>query len=428
MSRTAVYSLMRERPSTVIYVANTVVRKLSPLVRQCDYALDWVFLESGRAAYRQDETSDCTYIVLSGRLRSIVTRPNSKKEIVGEYGKGDMVGIIEMLTETSRTTTAMAVRDSELARLPEGLFNAIKIKYPMVVTKLISLLSHRILGSMQSKPGATPLEANPVTHKFSTVALVPISDDVPLSAFAFEIYHTLCAIGPTLRLTSDDVRKALGPSILEPNYDYRLTSWLAQQEDRNTITLYQCDYSLNLWTQRCLRQADVIILVGMGDRTPTVGKYEKEIDKSALRTQKELVLLHRESTMRPVNTLQWLNFRPWVTKHHHIQCPNRMFTRRSQYRINEFYAKVLLGEPNMHSDFARMARWLTGNSIGLVLGGGGARGAAHVGMLKAIQDAGIPVDMVGGVSIGAFMGALYCCERSTTTVTQKAREWSKVSD
>lgn len=80
----------------------------------------------------------------------------------------------------------------------------------------------------------------------------------------------------------------------------------------------------------------------------------------------------------------------------------------------------------MHSDFSRFARWLTGNSIGLVLGGGGARGAAHVGILKAIQDVGIPVDMVGGVSIGAFMGALYSYERNITTVTQKAREWSKV--
>lgn len=86
LSRNSVYGLMRERPSTVVYVANSVVRKLSPLVRQCDYALDWVFLESGRAAYRQDETSDCTYIVLSGRLRSIVTQTNGKKEIVGEYG------------------------------------------------------------------------------------------------------------------------------------------------------------------------------------------------------------------------------------------------------------------------------------------------------------------------------------------------------
>lgn len=80
----------------------------------------------------------------------------------------------------------------------------------------------------------------------------------------------------------------------------------------------------------------------------------------------------------------------------------------------------------MHSDFSRLARWLTGTSVGLVLGGGGARGASHVGMLKAIMEAGIPIDMVGGVSIGAFMGALWCMEKNITTTTQKAREWSKV--
>lgn len=52
---------------------------------------------------------------------------------------------------------------------------------------------------------------------------------------------------------------------------------------------------------------------------------------------------------------------------------------------NELYAKVHKSEPNIHSDFSRLARWLTGTSVGLVLGGGGARGAAHVGMIKAIQ-------------------------------------------
>lgn len=194
--------------------------------------------------------------------------------------------------------------------------------------------------------GKTPFEANPVTHKFSTVALVPISDDVPVSAFAYELYHSLCAIGPTLRLTSDDVRRALGPNILEPNYEYRLTSWLAQQEDRTIITLYQSDYALTPWTQRCVRQADVIILVGLGDRTPTVGKFEREIDKWAMRTQKELVLLHREAASRPVNTLQWLNLRPWVTKHHHIQCAKRMFTRKSQYRIVSVYCRLPLAIVN----------------------------------------------------------------------------------
>lgn len=55
------------------------------------------------------------------------------------------------------------------------------------------------------------------------------------------------------------------------------------------------------------------------------------------------------------------------------------------------------------------------------------RGAAHVGIIKALREAGIPVDMVGGVSIGAFMGALWCQESDITTMTQKAREWSYVS-
>nr|CAD7460761.1 unnamed protein product [Timema tahoe] len=46
-------------------------------------------------------------------------------------------------------------------------------------------------------------------------------------------------------------------------------------------------------------------------------------------------------------------------------------------------------------------------------------------MLDYSREAGIPIDMVGGVSIGAFMGALWCMEKNVTTMTQKAREWSK---
>ena len=41
-------------------------------------------------------------------------------------------------------------------------------------------------------------------------------------------------------------------------------------------------------------------------------------------------------------------------------------------------------------------------------GGGGARGCSHVGMIKAILEAGIPIDSVAGVSIGSLIGGLYC--------------------
>ncbi|KAL1505383.1 hypothetical protein ABEB36_004962 [Hypothenemus hampei] len=429
LSKNTFYSIMKERPKVVLFVANMVVKRLSPFVRQVDFALDWLFLESGRAVYRQDDDSDSTYIVLSGRLRSVITDKNGKKELVGEYGKGDLIGVVEMVTQTKRSTTVIAVRDSELAKLPEGLFNVIKLRFPIVVTRLINLLGHRILGSWK-KPAISghthhrnsTLDSRPSQINFSTVAIVAASDDVPLTAFSYELYHCLTAIGPTLRLTSDVIKKTLGVTIMDPNNEYRLSSWLAQQEDRHKISLYQCDLTVSAWTQRCIRQADCILIVGLGENHPSLGKVEKELERLAIRTQKELVLLHKEGG-KPKNTIGWLNIRSWVSSHHHIVCPNRVFARKSQFRINELYSKVCATDPNIHSDFSRLARWLTGKSVGLVLGGGGARGSSHIGMIKAIQEAGIPIDMVGGVSIGAFMGALWCQERNITTVTQKAREW-----
>uniref|UniRef100_A0A6M2DEI5 Neuropathy target esterase sws n=1 Tax=Xenopsylla cheopis TaxID=163159 RepID=A0A6M2DEI5_XENCH len=432
ISKTTCYTIMRERPHVVLHISHSVVKRLTPFVRQVDFALDWQFIESGRAVYRQGDESDSTYIVLSGRVRSVIKHENGKKELVGEYGKGDMVGIVEMVSGQPRGTTVMAIRDSELAKLPEGLFNAIKLKYPIVVSRLISLLGQKIMGTWQNPQIHRPLntggERTLRQQNFSTVALVPVSDDVPLTAFAYELYHSLCAIGPTLRLTSEVMRKTLGAGIMDANSEYRLSGWLAQQEDQHRMSLYQCDNGLTPWTQRCVRQADIVLIVGLGERAPSVGKIEKEIERLAMRTQKELVLLHREvlgAPCRPQNTVAWLNMRNWVSSHHHIQCPKRMFTRKSQYRINELYSKVLMSEPNLHSDFSRLARWLTGTSVGLVLGGGGARGAAHVGMVRAIQEAGIPIDMVGGVSIGSFIGALWCSEKNITTVTQKAREWAR---
>ena len=88
------FSMMKDQPKLVLNIAHMVVKRLSPFVRQVDFALDWVFLESGRAVYRQNDDSDSTLIMLSGRLRSVITHTNDKREVVAEYGKGDLVGIV----------------------------------------------------------------------------------------------------------------------------------------------------------------------------------------------------------------------------------------------------------------------------------------------------------------------------------------------
>jgi len=90
------------------------------------------------------------------------------------------------------------------------------------------------------------------------------------------------------------------------------------------------------------------------------------------------------------------------------------------------YTDLLEPDPNPTTDFARMARFLTGTAIGLVLGGGGARGSAHVGIIQAMNEAGIPIDLIGGTSIGALMGALWADELNIKGYVERARDWCKV--
>uniref|UniRef100_A0A8C3NJ87 lysophospholipase n=1 Tax=Geospiza parvula TaxID=87175 RepID=A0A8C3NJ87_GEOPR len=434
ISKSHFYEIMREQPSVVLGVAHSVVKRMSPFVRQIDFALDWMEVEAGRAVYRQGDKSDCTYIVLNGRLRSVLRMDDGKKHLTGEYGRGDLIGVVEALTHQPRATTVHAVRDSELAKLPEGALISIKRKFPQVVTRLIHLLGEKILGSLQQ--GGHPLGLHSSSSKWdagnpasnlSTVAIMPVSEEVPLTAFTLELKHALSAVGPALLLTSDNIKQRLGSAALDSIHEYRLTSWLGQQEDIHRIVLYQADSTLTPWTQRCIRQADCILIVGLGDQEPTVGELERMLENTAVRAQKQLVLLHKEDGPLPSRTVEWLNMRSWCSAHLHIHCPRRVFSKRSLPKLVEMYERVFQKVPDRHSDFSRLARVLTGNAIALVLGGGGARGCSQVGVIRALIEAGIPVDMIGGTSIGAFMSALYAEERSYNQMRIKARQWAMVS-
>eukprot|EP00069_Balaena_mysticetus_P005134 bmy_17830T0 len=432
ISKSDFYEIMRAQPSVVLSAAQTVAARMSPFVRQMDFAIDWTAVEAGRAL--QGDRSDCTYIVLNGRLRSVIQRGNGKKELVGEYGRGDLIGVVEALTRQPRATTVHAVRDTELAKLPEGTLGHIKRRYPQVVTRLIHLLSQKILGNLQQLQGPFPGSGlgvpphseltNPASN-LATVAVLPVCAEVPMVAFMLELQHALQAIGPTLLLNSDIIRARLGASALDSIQEFRLSGWLAQQEDTHRIVLYQTDASLTPWTLRCLRQADCILIVGLGDQEPTLGQLEQMLENTAVRALKQLVLLHREEGQGPTRTVEWLNMRSWCSGHLHLRCPRRLFSRRSPAKLHELYEKVFSRRADRHSDFSRLARVLTGNTIALVLGGGGARGCSHIGVLKALEEAGVPVDLVGGTSIGSFIGALYAEERSASRTKQRAREWAK---
>jgi NTE family protein/lysophospholipid hydrolase len=93
------------------------------------------------------------------------------------------------------------------------------------------------------------------------------------------------------------------------------------------------------------------------------------------------VLLHEDTAALPSNTPQWLTHRQ-IDNHQHIRWPRE-------------------------DDFQKLSRRITGHALGLVLGGGGARGLAHIGILRAFEEKQIPIDMIGGTSMGAIIAALY---------------------
>uniref|UniRef100_A0A3B3QV23 Patatin like phospholipase domain containing 7 n=1 Tax=Paramormyrops kingsleyae TaxID=1676925 RepID=A0A3B3QV23_9TELE len=409
------YHIMRAEPGVVLTMAHSVVQRVSPFVRQIDFALDWMAVEAGRALYRQDDKSNCTFIVLSGRLRSVIMKESGKKELIGEYGRGDLIGVVRAGTQGMAANTDRWRPRQAAPPSPQPLLDFTLPRWWGVCPSAHGLALHPPLSQWDT--------VNPASN-LCTVSVLPVSEDVPLAAFSLELQHALGAIGPTLLLTSDIIMQRLGTTALDSAHEYRLSSWLGHQEDIHRIVLYQSDGSLTAWTQRCIRQADCIVIVGLGEQEPMVGELERMLEGSAVRAQKHLVLLHREDGPPPQGTADWLNMRSWISRHLHLSCPRRLFSRRSLPKLREMYQRLSQKPPDQHSDFSRLARVLTGNGIALVFGGGGARGCSHVGVLRALTEAGIPVDMVGGTSVGSLMGALYAEDRSSNRMRLRAREWA----
>nr|XP_039251816.1 patatin-like phospholipase domain-containing protein 6 [Styela clava] len=446
LKRNDFYTIMQEYPRMVLNTAHTVVQRVSKFTRQIDFALDWTMVEAGKALYKQETLSDCMYIILHGRLRSVREVGGGKKELVAEYGRGELVGMMEALRGTSRTVSMHAVRDTELAKIPEGLLKHIRQRHPGVVSHLVSLMSDKLIGSMMSNRQlhrSHPAEL--LSHKhhiseetkfaygdvsnhlanLSTVAVLPASRHVPVDKFTMELEHALSAIcDQVLHMNSDTIRKRLGQNALDSANEYRLTGWLAQQEDLHRIVLYQTDTYMSDWTKRCVRQSDAVLIVALGDAGPEVGELEQELEIYSVRALKVLVLLHRPEVSQPTRTADWLNVRGWLTEHLHIKASKRVFTKTRKSKLREYREKLEKREVDRFSDFSRLARFLTGTSVALVLGGGGARGIAQIGIIKCLLEAGIPIDMVGGTSIGSFMGALWASHRDLSMVQSQTAIFS----
>jgi lysophospholipid hydrolase len=123
--------------------------------------------------------------------------------LLREFGRHELVGELEVLTETARTTTVHAVRDAELAKVPAGLLHLVKHRHPRVATHLMRLMSERLLQLVNG-------EGDKQGSNLSTVAILPASENVPLTAFTRRLAEALNLYGPTLHLNAAMVEETFG--------------------------------------------------------------------------------------------------------------------------------------------------------------------------------------------------------------------------
>ena len=219
--------------------------------------------------------------------------------------------------------------------------------------------------------------------------MVPTCPEVPLTEFAIRLAASLSDFGPTLHLNSKLLDGLLGISDMAQKseddiYDIRLTDWLNEQEARHRFIIYETDGDVSSWTKRCLRQADRILLLAQASSTPAAGEIETRLlhkNSGMTSARRSLVLLHPHGNRLPCGSKQWLDIRQ-VENHYHVRW-------------------------DTEADFSRLARFLTHSAVGVALSGGGARGFAHIGVIRALEEAGIPIDMIGGTSMGAVISSQY---------------------
>ncbi|CAG8566586.1 1142_t:CDS:2 [Paraglomus brasilianum] len=426
LPKAALSRLMEKNPNILLTLAKRLIGLLSPLVLHIDFAMDWMQVNAGQVLFRKGDPSDSIYIVLNGRVRAINESVDGTIDIIAEYGQGQSIGELEVITNTPRPYTLHAIRDTELARMPRTLFNALALRHPEITLHISRLIASRTRLEQDreyNNRGNASSEFGKNNTNLKTVGILPINTGVPITQFADKLKNALEMAGETtILLNQASVTSALGKHAFSKMGRLKLISWLAEQEEKARIVLYLADGGVNSsWMQKCIRQADCILLVALGDGDPSIGKYERLLIGAKTTARKELVLLHSDRSCSPGTTRQWLKDRLWIHAHHHVQMPLEKPTILEQTpksplmnirdHISNYYPRIPPQRSTTfsgnRSDFSRLARRLCGKSVGLVLGGGGARGCAHIGVLRALEEAGIPIDMVGGVSIGSYVGGLY---------------------
>lgn len=318
--------------------------------------VSWFSIPGGQVLCEAGDVADTLFFLRTGRLAAIRRDEGHEPQFLGVIRPGEPAGEMAMIAGTAHTATVVALRDSEILSIPRSVFFAAAEQDSAVMIELARLMVKRARQTASRTPIGAP----------SVFGFIGLSPDIRTRELVEKVAAAMEALGYSVTTAGEEALNAP-------------TEWFSNVEFAHDFVLYAAESDQVAWRHLVGRQVDRLFRIGRGDQPPP-----KRIDPlSSLPLQNQflvdLILQQPVHIERPSGSEAWVD----------AVRPARLFHVRDHDR----------------ADIERIARTLTGQSVGLVLSGGGARAYAHIGAIRALHESGTPIDFICGVSMGAIIAA-----------------------
>lgn len=325
----------------------------------------WFALPAGQPLFLAGEPADSIYFVLSGALGAF----GAKGEFVGHIRPGEPVGEMALFLggvgangdgegqDRPHSGSVYALRDSEVIALSRAGWKLLVKSEPELLEGMIRIILRR-LGRGDQRTG----EAAPKVY-----TLLSTSPTIDLGLRARALKTALARFGKRAVIV-DEAQGSEKPAAFFDN--------LETEHDAVILTATIGDTP---WFRLSTRQADRIWVLARSDARPSTPLMPENTSPAQRLKLIDVVLIHPGAERRASRPQEWLQA-AGAKRLFHWQGDNG-------------------------ADAMRLARVMTGRSVGLVLSGGGARAYSHIGAIRAIRELGIPIDFAGGASMGAVVAA-----------------------
>ena len=343
-------------------------------------------VHGGEQVVCEGDVANSMLFVINGSLRVSRRDRDGNLLLFNEIRSGASFGEIGLILEQARTADVTALRDSTLAVLGRADFEALLVRHPLPLNRVFV---HAIHNHFRHETRAQQRYAH-------SVVVVPLHPGADAAELARGLTEAFGALGRACHLRPDG-QALTGASASHHHLETERNEMLEMEFD---YLVYEAESQASAWTQRAFRQADQVVFVVACDAEVDIGEFETRLMREPGWSikRRHLVVTYPAAAVQPQAAGRWRRSRP----------VERVYPVRDQNR----------------GDYARLARFLNSTPVGLVLGGGGARGFAHLGVLRALHECGVAVDLIGGNSMGALIGAQYACEVPLDDIRERTRRFA----